>query len=380
MKILLVGEYSRLHNTLKEALILLGHEVEIAGSGDGFKNFPVDYNFEAQWSQKPFLRFINKFTNRIFRLNLDFLERGIRFYFIHKRFQNYDLVQLINEAPIQTVLPLEKYLLKKLFQHNKTVFLLSCGIDYTCLHYMMQRQFRYSLLDPYFKDSSLIYEYDYVLKYVNESHRKLHNFVYQRINGVIASDMDYAIPLRENPKLLGLISNPINIGLLPYKVPNIEHKIIIFMGINRLNYHKKGIPFFEKALAIIEQKYPTKVQVIITENIPYQQYIKLYDEAHILLDQIYAYDQGYNALEAMAKGKVVFTGAETEFMDHYTLTERIAINALPDVNQIVAELSYLIENPTKIVTISHRARAFVEQEHDYLKVAEKYLSTWKLAQ
>ena len=38
-----------------------------------------------------------------------------------------------------------------------------------------------------------------------------------------------------------------------------------------------------------------------------------FDTAHILLDQVYAYDQGYNALEAMAKGKVVFTGAEKEW-------------------------------------------------------------------
>jgi hypothetical protein len=30
-------------------------------------------------------------------------------------------------------------------------------------------------------------------------------------------------------------------------------------------------------------------------------YINSYNKAHILLDQVYAYDQGYNALEAMAK-------------------------------------------------------------------------------
>ena len=41
--------------------------------------------------------------------------------------------------------------------------------------------------------------------------------------------------------------------------------------------------------------------------------IKNYEQAHIILDQVYAFDQGYNALEAMAKGKVVFTGAEAIF-------------------------------------------------------------------
>ena len=57
----------------------------------------------------------------------------------------------------------------------------------------------------------------------------------------------------------------------------------------------------------------------MTKNIAYNKYINLYDKAHILLDQVYAFDQGYNALEAMAKGKVVFTGAESAFENYYNI-------------------------------------------------------------
>jgi hypothetical protein len=39
--------------------------------------------------------------------------------------------------------------------------------------------------------------------------------------------------------------------------------------------------------------------------VPYATYIELYNKSHIVLDQVFSYDQGYNALEAMAKGKVV---------------------------------------------------------------------------
>jgi hypothetical protein len=42
MKILLVGEYSRLHNSLKEGLAALGHTATIVGTGDDFKKYPVD--------------------------------------------------------------------------------------------------------------------------------------------------------------------------------------------------------------------------------------------------------------------------------------------------------------------------------------------------
>jgi glycosyltransferase involved in cell wall biosynthesis len=110
--------------------------------------------------------------------------------------------------------------------------------------------------------------------------------------------------------------------------------------------------------------------------VPYDEYIKSYNSAHILLDQVYAYDQGYNALESMAKGKVVFTGAENEFNDYYNLKERVAVNALPDVNKLVLELSYLIDNPNEISAIGERARNFIEKEHECKKIANDYLETW----
>ena len=94
---------------------------------------------------------------------------------------------------------------------------------------------------------------------------------------------------------------------------------------------------------------------------------------------MFAFDQGYNALEAMAKGKVVFTGAEKEFVDYYKLNAEVAINALPDVDYLVEKLSYLIENPNEIKKIGHNAREFILKEHNYSKIAEKYLEKWNQA-
>ena len=88
-------------------------------------------------------------------------------------------------------------------------------------------------------------------------------------------------------------------------------------------------------------------------------------------------DQGYNALEAMAKGKVVFTGAETEFLNWYNLQEdEVVINALPDVDYIVEKLSYLIENPSEINRIGKNAIQFINKEHHYVTQAQKYVTLW----
>ncbi len=54
----------------------------------------------------------------------------------------------------------------------------------------------------------------------------------------------------------------------------------------------------------------------------------------------------------------------------------VAINALPDAQKIADEIEKLILNPEKITEIGKNARAFIEKEHHYINIAEKYISTW----
>ena len=377
MRILLLGEYSRLHNSLKEGLIELGHHVIIVGDGDDFKQFPVDYSIDAKFSKSKPIVFLRRFIYRLFKYDFAKTERGIRFYFLLNRLKDFDVVQLINESSIKTTSNFEISLLKKIKEQNKKLFLLSCGTDTICMQFMMDKKFKYSILTPYFESDYKSNIYQHMFEYLSKSHLKLHDFLYKNINGVIASDMDYAIPLNGNSKSLGLIPNPINTKNIAFNELNFDDRIIIFLGINRHSYQRKGLDLFENALNSIEKTYSDSVKIIKVENLPYQEYSKILDQSHIVLDQVYAYDQGYNALEAMAKGKVVFTCAEKEFTDYYQLTDRVAINALPDVNELVKELSFLIENPQEIIKIGKNARAFVEKEHDYLKIAKKYLTVWQ---
>ena len=132
----------------------------------------------------------------------------------------------------------------------------------------------------------------------------------------------------------------------------------------------------DSSLRHIREKYKEQIEIIEVESIPYKDYIKLYNASHILLDQTYAYDQGYNSLEAMAHGKVVFSGFSDEFKSHYNITKKIGIHTTPDVKAIVKNLSWLIENPSEILEISKNARAYIETYHDYEKVAKTYVDTW----
>ena len=79
----------------------------------------------------------------------------------------------------------------------------------------------------------------------------------------------------------------------------------------------------------------------------------------------------------MSKGKVVFTGAEKEWLEYYNVEEdKIAINALPNVNYIVSKIEWLINNPNELKLISKNAREFIEKYHHYINVAKEYENIW----
>jgi glycosyltransferase involved in cell wall biosynthesis len=135
---------------------------------------------------------------------------------------------------------------------------------------------------------------------------------------------------------------------------------------------------FAEALELVKVKYADKIKIVTVESVPYETYINLFNDAHILLDQVFAYDQGFNALEAMAKGKVVFTGAEQEWLDYYQIEEdTIAINALPDPQKIADKLGWLILHPERITEISKNARKFIVEKHDHIIASQDYLNKWE---
>ena len=134
--------------------------------------------------------------------------------------------------------------------------------------------------------------------------------------------------------------------------------------------------YFEKLIEKLKSKFP-EVVFKVTYDIPFEKYMVEVAKTDILLDQIYSYDQGYNALEAMALGKVVFTGGEKIFLKHYKIRkDEVVMNALPDINYLVKKMSYLLNNPNEIKRIGRNAKNFVEKHHDSEKISVKYLQKW----
>ena len=378
MKILLLGEYSNLHNSLKQALINMGHEVLLVGNADGFKKYETDILIKSHLEDYLLFKLIARLFVRIFKINIFEIEIYLRAKKIVNKLQGFDVVQLINENSFKTSPLLEIKLLKQIFKNNNKVFLLSCGIDSVSVKYAMSKKLKYSILTPLFENARLKKKYKPILKYERENYLALGKFVQEHVNGIISSDLDYHIPYFNKKKYLGMIPNPINIQKIKYYGINKSKKISILHAINSRNKIKKGNKFFEEALEIIDKKFKSKINIITTYDLTYKEHLENLKKCDILLDMVYAYDQGYNALEAMAMGKIVFTGAEEEWLKLYNIKEDTAvINAVPNTIRIIEKLVWLIENPKMLKSISANARKFIEKNHDFEKIAIKYIKTWE---
>ncbi len=382
MKILLVGEYSGFHNSLKKGLIELGHDVTLIASGDGFKNYPADIKVNAFFfRKKTFFKKIKNLIFSLFKIDLAGLELLFRIKKRTKNLNHFDAIQFINSNCFLTKPSIEKKIFLHLSKLCPNRYVHGGGNDVFWTAYMLNVHKGYSSLTPYIKDPKLKSHFLPALKYTKKNYKDYYTFFIENINGIIPSDIDYKIVYKNTHKAFEMIPCPIDTSKLKFEPIKIDDKVIIFCGINTTNQYAKGIPYFLEALKAIEKKYKNRVQIKITKNIPYKEYIKIYDETHIFMDQCLSYDQGYNGREAMAKGKVVFSGANNDFRQFYNIkqNEMPLVEAKPDVKYLVTKLSELIEDHNKILEISKRARLFIEKEHNYIESAKKYLKTWNLS-
>lgn len=378
MRILLVGEYSGFHNSLKHGLEHLGHEVTIVGDGDGFKRYPVDIDLHSSFFEKNW--FLRKFKVAWWKMtgyNLEDRWKLSRFRESENQLKHHNIVQFINSNPFNCHPKIERKMLDFLLNYNEKFFLVACGDDYEYSKYLIEQHDGYSILDAVKSGKQSKQDFYHTYKYLKNDYRNNYLELLARSDKIVPSNIDYAMALKDNPKATAIIPAAINCGKYHLDINAQLVPIEIFMGINRANYWKKGINYFEEALEIISKKYGSKVHITVAEDLPYEVYMSRYHNAHILLDQVLCYDQGYNALEAMLQGKVVFSGGSSTYLKAHGLESVPVIDAQPDVTYLVEQLSKLIDEPQSIIEIGKVARNHILQHHESVMIAEKYLKLYR---
>ena len=366
MDVLIIGEYSGFSKNLKSGLEQLNCRTMIISNGDGWKLIKAGEN-DLQFEYKLGYKLLGKKIRGSWRL-----KALVKFVLLNIRIQSvknsFDLVILINYEFIRTTNELSPKLtinqIKRLTKKGGSIFLTACGNDL-----------------PYLSEASKMRYWPYMGLsldkniYFSTRYKKVFYELPFLINGVIPTMYDYAFAYRQckeaqDLSILKTIPLPIDCSkIVVQKIAN--KKLRVFHGINRVEM--KGSDIIQEALESIEEKYISKVDVVIANRLPFDEYINLLASADIVIDQCKTYSYGMNAIYAMALGKVVFSGNEDECGYEFKRNDIPIINIRPNKEDIISRIEEFINQPQKLVKYQLKSRQFVEDFHDAKIVANQYL-------
>ena len=181
--------------------------------------------------------------------------------------------------------------------------------------------------------------------------------------------------LKSPKKLLATIPIPINVEKIHHVENIISGKIKVFHGISRSGL--KGTKYIEEAFKILSKRYPNELELTISGHMPLEEYFKVMKKTNIVIDQVYSYSAGMNALFAMASGKVVLGGSEIESLSELKIDRSPLVNIKPDCTSIVNAVEYFIQNKASIKIVGLESRKFVEKYHSHKMIAQKYIDLWE---
>lgn len=358
MKILLFGEYSGLFNNLKDGLLKLGHDVFLASDGNLWKQYPSDF----RWDTKP---------------NLGKLKFPIQMsnIFLHKEyFVGYDVVLLIAPTIFSGYTLPNKLAYNFLKKHNGKVYLSGAGMTGIIFDYWYEKEYEkyHSYVSGYLENLKSPKK---CMFYQNKKLKKWEDKLLNNVNGYIPIWYEYAQPLREFSTLKNTIPIPINVDVLEYKPNIIKNKIVFFHG-KTSRPGPKGEKYIIGAFDKLRDKYSDVADFLCEGGLPFAEYIQLLDRQNVVLDDANSCSLGMNALSSMAKGKIVMGGAEQIANEELGYNYNPAINLQPDINQIAHCIEYIIAHKSDLEEMGYKSRMFVEEHHNYIKVAQQYIDIW----
>lgn len=363
MRILLIGEYSNVHWTLAEGLRSLGHKVCVVSNGDFWKNYRRDISLTRNVHSK-----------------LSGIKYLLKAYLMLLKFRNYDIVQIINpmflELKAERIFPYYRFLRK----HNKKMFMGAFGMDAYWIKYAASSPYPFRYSDFNIGSQPIINDYtiEQIADWNNTPKARLNRMIANDCNGIIAGMYEYHSAYNnEHSDKLTYIPFPIEAPTTAATLYNQERKIRFFIGIQKSRSIYKGTDIMLRALERVVKEYPDDCEMLKAENVPFEQYSQMIADCDILLDQLYGYSPGMNALLALANGKIVVGGAEEECYQILGENElRPMVNVEPSEEDVYNKLVSIVQQKREIARLQADSIEFIKRHHSCTKVAQQYIDFW----
>ena len=364
MKILLLGEASFVHSTLRKGFEDLGHNVTLVSAGciwDCPRD--IDLTRDMRWGKLSGLKVIWKIL-----INLHV-------------FIGNDIVQMNDFHTIPLKLGWNKLFFKFIKRFNKNAIRGCWGDDIVVFDAQAKGILAYS--DTHIGNKAINVEEN---KWrIEEQHLpeflSCCRYVNKHADAFAACLYEYYMYYNKDEYRSRLHYMPLPIEISDDKniIVKGEHwPIKVLVGIQKRRDFIKGASIIGELVEKIAAEHPDKVVVNKVYDVPYIEYCKMLEEADVLVDQLYSYTPSMNSLAAMARGTVVIGGGEEEYYEFIGEKElRPIINVRPHEEEYnLKVLREALLTPGRISKMSCESTAFVRKHHDYMKVSRQYIEMY----
>lgn len=363
MRVLLVGDASNFHWTLAQGLRQLGHEATVVSNGGGWMNT----NCNVAIRRKSFgpvdsMMYLTKIISLL------------------PSWRDYDVVQVAGQNFFMLRPEKNLAIFRQLRRQNKRIFMEAIGADHFYVKACFDgKTYRYS---DYFIGDKPLNRPNYNTQrnaYLYGPNKESNIAMAEECDGIAACLWEYYVAYEQEYKnKLAYIPIPINLDENPVRpIPSAIEQLRFFIGIQHDRSALKGTDVMYEVLQQLQRDYKNDCSVTAVESLPYKEYNRVMYESDVLLDQLYSYTPATNALLAMAKGIVAVSGAEPEYCDFIGAHDlQPVVNVIPDADAIYRTLEGLILHRDSIPQMCRDSRSFVEQHHDYRKVAQQFIDFW----
>lgn len=138
----------------------------------------------------------------------------------------------------------------------------------------------------------------------------------------------------------------------------------------------KGTPVVLEAMELLKARRKD-YEFAVIEGLEYAEYLRTMATTDIVIDQVYSHSPGMNALEMLASGKIVLTGASELGRSYYPFMNDCPVfDAPPNPAELADQLSHLLDRQKEFSQLAERGRNFVLTHHSPYLVAEKFHKAW----
>ena len=361
MKILLIGEASFVHNTLKKGLEERGHRVLTMSAGNGWHDAPRDINLrrDMRWGKLSGLKVVWQLLRHLPSLC------------------GNDVVEIHNYQFVPLMYGWNTLLLRFLKLTNRCVVKGCFGDDVQIFRRQAQGIPAYS--DTFWngKPQNPELHRERIAEVSEHGAEQSWRKTTRMADALVACLYEYWLDYNEPPfaEKLHYIPLPIVVPTSAPRQATMHRPIRVLVGIQPKRDFMKGAMRIASWLEDIKRRHSDQLEIKYVEGVPYDEYQRLLAAADVLVDQLYSYTPSMNSLAAMARGTVVIGGGEPDFYNFIgEQTLRPIINVRPDVadEQNIRAIENALFTEGSLERLSRESVEFVRKYHDYRCVAEQY--------